>query len=302
MDEALFAVYKDASMDINDFFQNGLRREAAMRTGSSCTFYYTAVTGPVNVEIQAVLRKRRGGRLLRAASQALRAQAPRFEKPLDEPKVREESTYAGHWIGSVITDESGLATVHIPMPEKTTKWRLTGRGSTVDTLVGQVSVNAITRKDFFLDVRTPRFVTEGDKIRVAVQLHNLSDYEGDAEVKLSLSVDESQPAHGDHKQITISAHDTSEIIFDGFTIPAGKLHASSNQSQLTVEVTATAGSLRDGIRRKITIRPWGLEFMDAQSGAATGDATVYVELPSDQRYTSKRAHNQHRTDCFTHYL
>ncbi len=287
VDEALFAVYKDASMDINDFFQNGLRREAAMRTGSSCTFYYTAVTGPVNVEIQAVLRKRRGGRLLRAASQALRAQAPRFEKPLDEPKVREESTYAGHWIGSVITDESGLATVHIPMPEKTTKWRLTGRGSTVDTLVGQVSVNAITRKDFFLDVRTPRFVTEGDKIRVAVQLHNLSDYEGDAEVKLSLSVDESQPAHGDHKQITISAHDTSEIIFDGFTIPAGKLHASSNQSQLTVEVTATAGSLRDGIRRKITIRPWGLEFMDAQSGAAKGDATVYVELPSDQRYTSK---------------
>ena len=287
VDEALFTVYKDASMDINDFFQKGLRREAAMRTASSCTFYYTAVTGSVNVEIQAESRKRRGGRPLRAGSQALRAQAPRLEEPLDEPKVREESTYAGHWIGSVITDDSGLATVHIPMPEKTTKWRLTGRGSTVDTLVGQVSVNAITRKDFFLDVRTPRIVTEGDKIRVAVRLHNLTGYEGDAEVKLSLSVDESQPAHGDHKQITISAHDTSEIIFDGFTIPAGKLHASSNQSQLTVEVTATAGSLRDGIRRKITIRPWGLEFMDAQSGTATGDASVYVELPSDQRYTRK---------------
>ena len=287
VDEALFAGYKDVSMDINDFFQKGLRREAAMRTASSCTFYYTAVTGPVNVEIQAMSRKRRGGRPLRMDSKASRAQAPRLEEPLEEPKVREESTYAGHWIGSVITDDSGLATVHIPMPEKTTKWRLTGRGSTVDTLVGQVSVNAITRKDFFLDVRTPRIVTEGDKIRVAVRLHNLTGYEGDAEVKLSLSVDESQPAHGDHKQITISAHDTSEIIFDGFTIPAGKLHASSNQSQLTVEVTATAGSLRDGIRRKITIRAWGLEFMHAQSGTATGDASVYVELPSDQRYTRK---------------
>ena len=287
VDEALFAGYKDASMDINDFFQKGLRREAAMRTASSCTFYYTAVTGPVNVEIQAMSRKRRGGRPLRMDSKASRAQAPRLEEPLEEPKVREESTYAGHWIGSVITDDSGLATVHIPMPEKTTKWRLTGRGSTVDTLVGQVSVNAITRKDFFLDVRTPRIVTEGDKIRVAVRLHNLTGYEGDAEVKLSLSVDESQPAHGDHKQITISAHNTSEIIFDGFTIPAGKLHASSNQSQLTLEVTATAGSLRDGIRRKITIRAWGLEFMHAQSGTATGDASVYVELPSDQRYTRK---------------
>ena len=313
VDEALFAVYKDTVMHINDFFQKGLRRESAMRTMSSCVFLYRPITRPVVQEILVEKRRLTVAADTSSAREALVeddddiAQSERVEKhvrpsvgqpvmrrlrtsamrSLDKPQVREESDYAGHWIGSVITDDSGLATVTIPMPEKTAKWRLTGRGSTVDTLVGQVTVNAITQQEFFIDVQTPSSVTEGDALRVAVRLHNLSDYEGDAEVKLSLSVDESQPAYGDHKQITISAHDTSEIIFDGFTIPAGKLHASSNQSQLTVEVTATAGSLRDGIRRKITIRPWGLEFMDAQSGTATGDATVYVELPSDQRYTRK---------------
>ena len=308
VDEALFAVYKDAVMSINDFFQIGIRRETEMRTTSSCAFLHISKTQQVNQEVLeegrrlelSVVEAVHSASELRSytnshvtnvsrirARRRVRQSIVGAKRFADEPQVREESTYAGHWIGSVITDDTGLATVTIPMPEKTAKWRLTGRGSTVDTLVGQVTVNVITQQEFFIDVQIPSSVTERDVLRVAVRLHNLSDYEGDAEVKLSLSVDESQPAHGDHKQITISAHDTSEIIFDGFTIPAGKLHASSNQSQLTVEVTATAGSLHDGIRRTITIRPWGLEFMDAQSGAPTGDATVYVELPSDQRYTRK---------------
>ena len=75
------------------------------------------------------------------------------------------------------------------MPEKTTKWRLTGRGITVDTLVGDVRVQAVTRKDFFLDIQAPSIVTEGDKIRAHVRLHNLTDFEGDAEVQLTLTVD-----------------------------------------------------------------------------------------------------------------
>lgn len=310
VDEALFAIYKDGVMNIIDFFQKGLRRRAAMRTASSCTFQYMPTTHPVVQEALAearrllieaealsledidsgktaerVFSRKRRVRpsVLKRAMRERRPNVPSY----DESKVREESTYAGFWIGIVITDDAGLATVTIPMPEKTTKWRLTARGSTVDTLVGQVSVNAVTRKDLFLDVRTPAFVTEGDELRLGVRLHNVTDYSGDADVQLKLSIGESQPVYRDHKRTTIKAQDAAKIIFDRFTIPSGKLHTGAHPSQLTIEATATAGSLSDGIRRTIPVRQWGLEYTDTQSGTAASNKTVYVQLPSDLRYTRK---------------
>ena len=147
-------------------------------------------------------------------------------------------TAAGHWIGAVITDDVGMATVTLPMPEKTTKWRLTGRGATLDTLVGEVRVHAVTRKDFFLDIQTPSIVTEGDKIRTHVRLHNLTDFEGDAEVQLTLTVDGTRQSLRDHEQLTIKGQDTTQLIFDATTVPAGDL--------LIIEATATAGTMRDG--------------------------------------------------------
>lgn len=306
VDEALFAIYKDGVININDFFQKGLRRHAAMRTASSCSFLYAPDTRHVIKEILAE-EKRLEKTFVSAAKMSgaviveddddnvRKRMRRRVRKPvikdlrpaLAEPKVREESTYAGFWIGTVITDDAGLATLTVPMPEKTTKWRLTARGSTVDTLVGQVSLNAITRKDFFLDVRTPAFVTEGDEIRLGIRLHNITDYSGEADVQIKLSIGESQQVYRDHKRTTITAKDTAEIIFDRFTIPSGKLHASTISSQLNIEATATAGSLSDGIRRTIPVRPWGLEYTDTQSGTAASNRTVYVQLPSDLRYTRK---------------
>ncbi len=308
VDEALFAVYKDGVMNINDFFQKGLRRHASMRTASSCAFLYAPDTRHVIKEILAEEQrlektfvsaaKMSGAVIVEDDDDNVRKRMRmrrRVRKPvikdlrpaLAEPKVREESTYAGFWIGTFITDDAGLATLTVPMPEKTTKWRLTARGSTVDTLVGQVSVNAITRKDFFLDVRTPAFVTEGDEIRLGIRLHNITDYSGEADVQLKLSIGESQPVYRDHKRTTITAKDTAELIFDRFTIPAGNLHADPHPSQLTIEATATAGSLSDGVRRTIPIRPWGLEYTDTQSGTAASNRTVYVQLSSDLHYTQK---------------
>lgn len=310
VDEALFTIYPDVLKSIDSFFQKGLRRAAALRTASSCTFQYMPTTRPVVQEILAEERRlaiqaaapslaefesaeatertvsRKQRRRLAVRKPVVRQRRPSVPT-YDEPQVREESTYAGFWIGAVITDDAGLATVTVPMPEKTTKWRLTGRGSTVDTLVGQVSVNAITRKDFFLDVRIPPIVTEGDEIRLGVRLHNMTDYNGGADVQLKLSVDESQPFYRDHKIAAIKAKDTAELTFDMFTVPAGTLHASPIPSQLTIEVTATAGSLSDGIRRTIPVRPWGLEYTDTQSGTAATNSTVYVQLPPDLHYTRK---------------
>ena len=140
-------------------------------------------------------------------------------------------------------------------------------------------MHAVTRKDFFLDIQAPSIVTEGDKIRAHVRLHNLTDFEGEAEIQLTLTVDGARHTLRDHEQLTIKGQDTTELIFDATTVPAG--------DRLIIEAIATAGTMRDGIQREIPIRPWGTEYADTQSGTARGDRTVYVELPTDQRYTRK---------------
>ena len=330
VDEALFSIYADTLTPIDDFFQQGIRRESAMRTASSCTFRYEPPTRRVIQEILAEEARLAAKAMVRADVFELNAEGdadagktsisapskpaskPQVRKPVIKPilkptvpprglamveqmaarigavngsfepdpvHVREEFTAAGHWIGAVITDGAGMATVTIPMPEKTTKWRLTGRGATVDTLVGEVRVHAVTRKDFFLDIQTPSIVTEGDKIRAHVRLHNLTDFEGEAEVQLTLTVDGARHSLRDHEQLTIKGQDTTELIFDATTVPAG--------DQLIIEATATAGTMRDGIQREVPIRPWGVEYADTQSGTASGDRTVYVELSADRRYTRK---------------
>lgn len=331
VDEALFAIYPDTLLPINDFFQQGIRRESAMRTASSCTFRYEPPTRRVIQEILVEEIRLAATVMVEAdvielsteehanagqtsiSEDSEDSSEPQVRKPVIKPilkptipsrglamvtnveaarigavngssepgplHVREEFTAAGHWIGAVITDDTGVATVTIPMPEKTTKWRLTGRGATVDTLVGEVRVQAVTRKDFFLDIQTPAIVTEGDQIRVHVRLHNLTDFEGDAEVQLTLTVDGARHTLRDHEQLTIKTQDTTELIFDATTVPAG--------DRLIIEAIATAGTMRDGIQREIPIRPWGVEYADTQSGTASGDSTVYVELPADQRYTRK---------------
>ena len=319
VDEALFAIYSDTLRSINNFFQRGSRRESAMRIASSCTFRYEPPTRRVIQEILAEEERLEEERITLSASTSAPARTfrlpyshsqtverqPRITtaasamgrmdggvikinllegfvtagRSVGQPRVREEFAAAGHWIGAVITDDAGVATVTIPMPEKTTKWRLTGRGATVDTLVGEVRVQAVTRKDFFLDIRTPSIVTEGDKIRAHVRLHNLTDFEGDAKVQLTLTVDGARHSLRDHEQLAIKGQDTTELIFDVTTVPAG--------DRLTIEATATAGTMRDGIQREVPIRPWGLEYVDTGSGTANGDRTVHVKLPSDQRYTRK---------------
>ena len=191
-----------------------------------------------------------------------------------ESVVRKELTDAGHWIGAVVTDDAGMATVNIRMPTKTTKWRLTARGCTVDTLVGQIRVNTITRKDFFLDLKIPPIVTEGDQIRVHGRLHNRTEFEGATEVKLKVNVNGRQTILP--KTVTMKRRDITDFIFDPISIPVGDTDTKQPSAPwrglpagprmlpednfnrwLWLSATANAGTMTDEVSRDIPIRPWG---------------------------------------------
>ena len=197
---------------------------------------------------------------------------------LAQIRIREEFSEAGYWIPAVVTDADGKAIVKIPMPEKTTEWRLTARGCTVETLVGQSKANTITRKNFFVDIKTPSIVTEGDKIRVLARVHNLTEFTGDVDCELAMDIDGNETVKT--KKVEIQQNGTAEVVFAEMDISVGR--------EVNTKVTARAGEMTDGITRTFPIRPWGMEYADSKGGTSSGNETVFVKLPTERKYTSKR--------------
>jgi hypothetical protein len=343
VDEALFAIYPDDLQPITVFFNQGIYRDAAMRTISSCTFRYEPPTRqvikelleeakrlemeekfardraetleeldaavslgiPVSEAEHAAFRegvddleladkKARiaGGRVLAKAPERLaRARAYVADMPQEAAgdflwasldargiSVREEFIDAGYWNPSVKTDSGGKATAKITMPERTTQWRLTARGCSVETLVGQATANTITRKDLFVDIKAPNIFTEGDKVRVLARIHNLSDFQGEAQLRLKLDVDGA--VKEDRKKVNIDKNSTAEVVFSEMEIPEG--------FESKIEVIAQAGDMTDGVSRSIPIRPWGMEYVDSSGDVSSGNETIFLQLPRDIEFRSKR--------------
>ena len=195
--------------------------------------------------------------------------------------ARREVYGVGRWLGAIVTDKDGKAVVELPMPENTTRWRLTARGCTVETLVGQATGNVVTRKDFFVALKAPGALQEGDTVRFLARVHNLTDYEG--KVDLVLSIFGGEKLAGklvEHKgSVKIDKKGSAELLFEGFEAPLA--------AAVKIVVSAKAGEHTDALTTALPIRPWGLEFADQGGGVASGDANVAVELPPKRKYASK---------------
>ncbi len=93
----------------------------------------------------------------------------------EEDDVRGDFPDTAFWQAYVTTDENGRATVEIPLPDTLTTWRLSSKGATVDTLVGQSQTDIITSLPLLLRPVTPRFFTVGDVAKIGTVVHNNTD-------------------------------------------------------------------------------------------------------------------------------
>ena len=192
--------------------------------------------------------------------------------------MRRELANAGHWLPAIVTDAKGKATVKFTLPSSASEWRLTARGVTVQTLVGQATATVVTRKDFFVSLKAPARLQEGDSLRVLARVHNLTDYEGDVALTLKLLGGEKfdQVLAERKATVKVAKQNGAEILLEAVQIPLS--------ANVRVQLTATAGDDHDDtLAQTYPVRPWGLEFASEQGGTAKGDATAKVALPADRR-------------------
>jgi hypothetical protein len=162
--------------------------------------------------------------------------------------------------------------VTLPLPETTGAFRMTLKGCTVNTLVGENTSSIIIRKEFFADLKVPEFFQEGDSVRLTGEIHNLGNFSGKVKAVLTLKADDKPVVL--EKTLTIDRGETAQVVFPAYSIP------TSQQITLFLDVT-TDGSVRDGLELSVPVKPWGLPMADQKSGTAKSDTTIYLELPDN---------------------
>ncbi len=193
---------------------------------------------------------------------------------------RREVRGEGRWLPSIVTNPDGKAVATIPMPETTTAWRLTARGCSVETLVGQATATTLTRKDFFVELKAPSFLREGDEIRVVGRVHNLTDFAGPVPLTLNVTdpKDPTKVIATRSKSVDVKAKSGAEVTFDSFVVP--------NSLKLDFDLGGSAGEQNDRLALALPVQPWGIPYAVHAGGSTNADTAAILTLPGGREYTS----------------
>ncbi|MDR3196862.1 MAG: alpha-2-macroglobulin [Planctomycetaceae bacterium] len=103
-----------------------------------------------------------------------------------EPVIRKNFADTALWIGTLETNEKGVAQIELDMPESLTTWKINVWTMAHGTRVGYGNSEVITRKDLILRMQTPRFLIEKDKVLLTANVHNYLKTEKEVEVVLEI--------------------------------------------------------------------------------------------------------------------
>jgi uncharacterized protein YfaS (alpha-2-macroglobulin family) len=100
-------------------------------------------------------------------------------------EVRSEFEDTALWDPTVVTDEKGLAEVSVTLPDNLTTWRLEGIGVTMNTEVGQATVEVRATLPLLVRPVLPRFFTVGDQAEIGAIVNNNTAQDRTVEVILA---------------------------------------------------------------------------------------------------------------------
>lgn len=192
VDEAIYAIKPDKTPEIQKAFYGN--RYNRVQTAFSLNFYFYGssrdAAATSSADALAPEASRGGARVGRAMNKAMKMEDKEMAGALDDeklvsPTIRKDFKDIMLWLPSVRTDKNGFAKVQVKFPDNLTTWRLTARGITQKAEVSQSVIKTVARKELLVRMETPRFITQGDELLVAVNVHNY--LLTDKQVKLQFS-------------------------------------------------------------------------------------------------------------------
>jgi uncharacterized protein YfaS (alpha-2-macroglobulin family) len=100
-------------------------------------------------------------------------------------EIRQDFPDTAFWDAHVLTGDKGETQVSVTLPDNLTTWRMDARAVTLDTHVGQTTLDIISTKPLLVSPQTPRFFVVGDEFRIGTAVHNNSDQDLNVEVSIT---------------------------------------------------------------------------------------------------------------------
>ena len=182
------------------------------------------------------------------------------------------------WFPTLRTDDAGLVTVTVKLPDNLTSWRLTARAFTADTQVGEAVENITTWKPVIVRPILPRALTAGDDLILTAILHNYTATAQPITVTLSVPTstfiihNSSFTIH--NSQFHLLSPDTSQSV--GWPLTA----VTPGPLTLTVRADGPDGLL-DAVELPFTIRPLAVPDVVTQAGQFNNRFTTEINWPAE---------------------
>ncbi len=198
-----------------------------------------------------------------------------FREPSDEPS-RERFVETAYWNPTVVTGKDGKTRVQFKAPSALSAYRITAHGVTgAETLAGQTTSALTVRKDFFVDLKVPRSLTQGDKPRLIAQIHH-SGIVGRLALRLAVYAGGREEVYP--KSLDLGKDGVDEVMFEPFEVP--------DDAAVRFTLKGTVGDHSDELVVEVPIRPWGVEVAASDSGTSSESTTAFVGLPAGRSYES----------------
>ena len=198
-----------------------------------------------------------------------RLQLPAFQPPAASYSlsIRRNFADSAYWNARLRTDAEGKAHVAFKLPDSLTGWQVVVTAISKDMRVGRHETSFRTARTLMVQPILPRFFTEGDRVRVAANVHNLSDAR--QTVRVRLKTDNGKVADAADKEISVEAHGSGTVSWDFQAGDAGT-------AKLLMSAEAPAGN--DASLKQLPIVRAGVEHVITTSGFCKDAATI--KLPA----------------------
>lgn len=159
--------------------------------------------------------------------------------------VRTNLQETAFFLPQMQTDGAGNVTLKFKMPEALTEWKLMALAHTPDWKTGFLSGSVKTQKDLMVVPNLPRFLRQGDEIRISAKISNISAQalQGSAHIEL-LDAATLQPVadfgNGLADQPFSVGESQSTDVAWTLSIPNGRI------DPVVVRISARAGNFTDG--------------------------------------------------------
>jgi hypothetical protein len=195
-----------------------------------------------------------------------------------EPVIRVHFPDTVYWNPSMVTDENGQARAQFRLGDTIGSYRLTARGVSKSTQLGQAREWIGVRKEFFIRLKAPKFLFKGDLCRVYADIYNYSGRPQKVDVDLV----------GRGFKYQSARLVNCRVLGNGVPRRVSWLVKCESGSSLTLTAKALSGLLSDAVSVSLPVKHFGERKRLYRTESIESQSEIKILVPKTAAAGSQR--------------